>query len=330
MSIKKYNQVLNQGLNPLISVIIPTYNGEKYLTEAIDSVLNQTYKNIEIIVVDDGSTSSIPKEICESYNNKVFYLKQDNAGVASARNTGINNSKGELIAFLDDDDIWLPDKLSKQVELYNKLISENRNAGLIYTNLIYLTSDHTEKYGTISNADGINYSKFIYKDIIGTPSSVVIPKHVFEAVGLFNELPEIQGNEDFELWLRIIQKFEIFNCEEYLTKYRIRNNSISKIPDLIVRANKLVLNANLKNFSEKEKARLKKHYQTVYAIKYRTAAYFSLFYENNRMKFLEYAKKGVKYNARVFGIKYLLYRFLSKININLIVMMYRKYKSLFK
>ena len=105
---------MNQDKNKLVSVIIPVYNGENYLSQAIDSVIDQTYSPIELIIVDDGSTDK-SKEIASSYS-QVNYVYQENQGVAIARNTGIFKSQGEYIAFLDQDDIWTANKLKLQVD----------------------------------------------------------------------------------------------------------------------------------------------------------------------------------------------------------------------
>ncbi|MFM6154726.1 MAG: glycosyltransferase family 2 protein, partial [Sphaerospermopsis kisseleviana] len=99
---------------PLVSVIIPVYNGDRHLAQAIESVLNQTYQPFEVIVVDDGSTDNSANVAC-SYK-EVHYLYQPNQGVAVARNTGISQARGEFIAFLDQDDLWTPDKLTVQVD----------------------------------------------------------------------------------------------------------------------------------------------------------------------------------------------------------------------
>ncbi len=107
-----------QTVTPRVSVIIPVYQGDRFLAEAVESVLNQTYTNCEIIVVDDGSTDNI-HEVLEPYFEKIRYVYQQNQGVAAARNYGIKIAKGELIAFLDQDDFWLPDKLALQVACFD-------------------------------------------------------------------------------------------------------------------------------------------------------------------------------------------------------------------
>src|SRR4030042_587586 len=113
---------------PKVSVIITTYNRVHFVCEAIDSVLNQTFKDFEIIVVDDGSTDNT-KEALKRYSKNIFYIYQSNKGRSQARNTGLKVAKGDYIAFLDDDDIWVPHKLEKQVAF----MDSNPNIGLVHT-----------------------------------------------------------------------------------------------------------------------------------------------------------------------------------------------------
>ena len=122
----------------IVSVIIPTYNRAKYITSAIDSVLSQTYNNIEIIVVDDGSNDST-REVLYRYGNKIRYVYQENLGVSAARNRGIELSKGEWIAFLDSDDVWFPKKLSVQMEH----ISERPEIDVHVTN-VFISRENIE------------------------------------------------------------------------------------------------------------------------------------------------------------------------------------------
>ena len=120
---------------PEISVIIPAYNGEKYLAETIESVLSQTFKDFEVIVVDDGSTDRT-REIAQSYGNELFYVFKENGGPGSARNAGIKVSKGRFIALLDHDDLWLPEKLEKQISLIKKRL----NVGMVFSDACLFNS----------------------------------------------------------------------------------------------------------------------------------------------------------------------------------------------
>jgi len=125
-------QMIQNSENPLVSVIIPTYNRAWVLKEAIDSVLAQEFKDFELIVVDDGSTDNTG-EILDSYEQDILVLRQSNKGVSAARNRGIDAAEGRLIAFLDSDDLWLPRKLSSQVDFFNSnpaaVITDRRNLG---------------------------------------------------------------------------------------------------------------------------------------------------------------------------------------------------------
>lgn len=209
-----------------ITVIIPTYNSAKYIKEAVDSALSQTYKDIEIIVVDDGSTDNT-KDVLKKYidNGKIRYIYQANGGPASARNKGINNSSGEFIAFLDADDIWFPDKLKKQIPLFN-----NSDIGLVYSDMEFFGDKF--KYCYYSEIlkrkmlKGYVYKNLILENFIPT-SSVVIKRRILYDVGFFNEDRKLFAVEDYDLWLRITKKYKVDFINELLVKYRIHSHKIS-------------------------------------------------------------------------------------------------------
>ena len=131
-----------------VSVIIPAYNAEKFIGEAIESVLNQTYKNIEIIVVDDGSKDNTYHIVKQNFGNQVKLIRKKNGGVSSARNMGVKNAEGEFIAYLDADDYWLPQKLEIQLRCFEKF----PECGLCYTDA-YINGEKTK---------GVSYP--IFKD----------------------------------------------------------------------------------------------------------------------------------------------------------------------
>ena len=184
------------SLEPLVSVIIPVYNSEKYLKRAIESALNQTYKHFEIIVVDDGSVDT-SRTILESYDDLITYIYQDNAGASSARNTGIKHSKGELIAFLDSDDLWYPEKLRAQVNAY---LNEPEAA------LIHTAVDKQEEFHgvlPVCNKDlKARHKSFleVFKQPNLKTPSVMIPKKVFDQIGGFNT--SLVTAEDQDIFLR--------------------------------------------------------------------------------------------------------------------------------
>ncbi len=185
----------------LISVIIPTYNRLEYLKTSVSSVLNQSFKDFELIVVDDGSTDQT-ESWCISQPD-IKYLKKENGGVSSARNYGIKQALGEWIAFLDSDDQWLPKKLEMQ---YN-FMKENPTIKIIHTNeLWYRKGVFVNQRKIHEKFGGWIFEKMLPLCLI-SPSAVTIHKDVFESVGVFDE--ELPAGEDYDLWLRITPFFEV-------------------------------------------------------------------------------------------------------------------------
>ena len=194
---------------PSISVIIPTYNRASWLTGAIDSVLNQTFQDFELIVIDDGSTDGT-REIVAEYGDRVQYFYQFNRGPASARNLGIKHAQADSITFLDSDDRWLRGKLQRQYDL----MKGNSDVKICYTNEIWI------RRGVRVNQKKIHqkYSGWIYQKCLPlciiSPSSVMIHREVFAKVGLFDE--DFLVCEDYDLWLRVSQYFPITFINEPL------------------------------------------------------------------------------------------------------------------
>lgn len=194
---------------PLVSVIIPTFNRSHFLKEAIDSVLKQDFKDFELIVVDDGSTDDTEK-ILRSYANSLIFLSQENKGVSAARNSGIRISSGTFISFLDSDDLWLPQKLSIQVEFF----TQNPSALICQTNEIWL------RKGIRVNPRKVHkkYSGEIFEHCLSicrvSPSAVMMKKNLFCEVGLFDE--ELPACEDYDLWLRVASHYPIYLIDKPL------------------------------------------------------------------------------------------------------------------
>lgn len=213
-------------MKDLISIIITSYNSnELYLEEAILSVLNQSYKNKEIILVDDGSKNGVAYKLCVKYK-QIKYIFQENHGLASARNTGIKNSHGEYICFLDDDDTWDSDKVFKQVEYFNKMYMKDKYIGLVFTFQNDIDEDGKLIGKTLKKANGNVFDKMLYGNVIGAPSSVMIKKSILNDIGYFNQ--DYRYAEDIELWYRLTKRYSVYSLEEYLLNYRIRKNSLSK------------------------------------------------------------------------------------------------------
>lgn len=218
---------------PLVSVIIPAYNSELYIAEAIDSVLQQDYPALEIIVVDDGSVDNT-QNIVRGYGDKVRLLTQPNKGSAAARNLGILNGCGKYIAFLDADDVWWPHKIRCQ-------IAELRKSGykMAYSSFIPWRPDETGQYVvpeiafSTSNNPYITSGKIVtswtYADLllncIVWTSTVIVEKSEVEKAGLFDE--SLRKGQDYDLWLKLSQQIEMLGLEQPTALYRIHPASIT-------------------------------------------------------------------------------------------------------
>lgn len=203
---------------PLVSVIVPAYNAEAYLAHALNSVLSQTYKNIEVIVVDDGSndgTAQIVESIIQR-DDRVILLRQPNSGVAVARNLAIEKSRGEYIAPIDADDIWYPQKIEKQV--YCMLHAEPS------TGLVYGWSVHIDKRGMLTggynafNIEGDVFLSLIMCNFIGNGSVPLIRRACFDRVGGYKT--QVEPCEDYDLQLRIAEFYKYRIVREFLVGYR--------------------------------------------------------------------------------------------------------------
>ena len=207
-------------MNKKVSIIIPVYNGENYLKEAIDSAINQTYDNYEVIVVNDGSTDKT-EEICKSYGNKIKYYKKKNGGVASALNLGISKMKGEYFSWLSHDDVYLPNKLEIEMDYIKKY---NSNKIILYSDYLLINAKGKEFKDPIQfNCEKIKnnpYYAFLTDCLNGI--SMLIPKKAFDECGMFNE--DLRCTQDYDMWLRMYNKGYIFmHIKELITKTRIHD-----------------------------------------------------------------------------------------------------------
>ncbi len=212
---------MKREFNPKVSIVIPVYNGSNYIKEAIDSALAQTYKNIEIIVVNDGSTDGGKTDkICRSYGDKIRYFPKENGGVASALNKGIEKMEGEYFSWLSHDDVYYPNKVEKQVEALSK-VSKNRTV-LVYSNVEYINENsetirqtqYEKEYGN----KALNSKLFPVLKGLTNGCNILIPKKCFEETGLFNE--SLKTANDYEMWFRLFRKYNVKFIKEVLTKYR--------------------------------------------------------------------------------------------------------------
>lgn len=237
---------MNNFSSPLISIVIPTYNRADLIEKAIQSILNQTYKNWELIVVDNYSDDNT-KDVISAFNdNRIFMLSTPRTGsVAASRNLGVSHSNGEWIAFLDSDDWWFPNKL----ELVYKVIQKKPD--LIYHNL-QIVSDNQALSGR-KKTKGRKLKEPLYLDLllngnIIALSSVVVRKEIFLRVDGMNESPTFFAVEDYDTWLRIAQitnKFKYIN--RVLGAYRLHDGNIGKVNNFQYLSNALELHLNLLN-----------------------------------------------------------------------------------
>jgi len=206
---------------PRISVIIPTYNRAHYICETINSVLEQTYKDYEIIVIDDGSTDNT-KKVLKGYDGKIRYLYQNNKGTPAARNFGINNSTGEFIGLLDDDDLWLPNKLELQV----KELEKNPELAFICSSTYIIDScgknigqwgEKISIFGTFND---------LYEENIVYNLTVLMRRKCFNDVGGYDE--KLLSCQDYDLWLRMAKKYKFYYMAVPLTKHRKHDSNFGK------------------------------------------------------------------------------------------------------
>lgn len=237
---------------PLVSVIMPAYNAQDFIREAICSVLEQDYPRLELIVVNDGSTDQTAQE-ARVFGERVRVLEKENGGAAAARNHGISAAQGELVAFLDADDIWLPGKLSAQVGYLMK----HPEVGMVTSNFLIWQPEPDGVFGqpprpTIDHvADEIvrEHSGWIYGellcDCVVCTITVLIRRSVVDSVGLFNG--DLRTGEDYEYWLRVSRQTQVTKLNRDFACYRIHAQSTTQVPRPIDNEY-LVLQGMLKKF----------------------------------------------------------------------------------
>ena len=197
-----YKEFPVNNSNPTISVIIPTYNRAAYLGKAIDSVLDQTFSDFELIVVDDGSTDD-SGSVARQREGINFISMIENSGVSKARNIGIKQARGKLICFLDSDDLWIKDKLERQIIYMN---SEEKPEAC-YTDEIWVRNGKRVNSGKRHQKYSGEILSYCLPLCIISPSSVMLRAEVFDEIGLFDE--SLPACEDYDLWLRLAARYSV-------------------------------------------------------------------------------------------------------------------------
>lgn len=236
--------------NPIVSVIIPTYNRAYLLKKSITSVLNQTYADLEVIIVDDGSTDNSEELIKSFDDNRIRYIKHDkNKGVSHALNTGIRTSRGKYISFLGSDDVWLPQKLEKELEIFQKL---NSHVGVVYSGLwqiknnkkIYVPSSR------INKKEGNIHKEILLGNFVNGLS--LIREECFEKVGLFDV--NLPGLVDWDLYIRVSKFYEFRFVDEPLIIAPLSDDSISVNSAKIANAYLFILEKYEDDFNQNKNA----------------------------------------------------------------------------
>lgn len=249
-------------MNVKVSVIIPTYNRARLIAETINSVLKQDYRDFEIIVADDGSTDNT-KEILSPFQEKKFvkFLRLPHFGnPAKVRNLAVQQSSGEYLAFLDSDDLWLPNKLSKQMRIFQK----NPQLGLIYGDCEFFGDSKLKgkKIHSLTKPKrGSVYQDLFFnsnENYIPAPT-VIITKKAWQKTGGFNE--NLTANDDYDMWLRIAKLFPIDYVEDVIAQYRWHATNLSNLSDKTYR-NLIKIKKNFlqQNPDYRKKISLKKYY----------------------------------------------------------------------
>jgi len=230
---------MNPPAVPRVSIIVPVFNSERYVGESIGSVLRQTFPDYELIVVDDGSTDGTSR-VVHSFAGSIRYVFQANQGPAAARNTGLELARGELICFLDADDVWLPEKLACQVQF----MDQHATVGLAFADeeefddngvqcgSLIATSRFATELRAGSAVDGA-YAKLLEENFIPT-SMVIVRRSCVESVGRFDIA--LKGPEDRDFWSRIAAGFPVACLPRVLGRKRVVASSVSRDVEMTLRS----------------------------------------------------------------------------------------------
>ena len=233
---------------PVVSVIIPSYNRGYCIARCLRSVLNQSFTDFEIIVVDDASSDDTRAQVLSIADSRIRYLAHDvNQGGAVARNSGIRIAAGEFIAFLDSDDDWQPDKLSKQLENMQRL---GTRCGLSYTWLSCVNDEGTETLRINPEIDGECFEEMLVSNFIGTFSNIVVRKSLLIEVGALDE--SFRSCQDWDLFIRLTRHASVHCLREYAVRYLQSvsdKNRISTNPGSVIQGHRRILKKYARDYA---------------------------------------------------------------------------------
>jgi len=223
---------------PLVSIITPTYNREEYLVFAIESVLSQSFKDFEMLIIDDGSTDNT-KDLVKRYryDQRIHYFYQQNKGQSVARNTGLKQARGEYICFLDSDDLFKPDKLTRQIAF----LKSNPEISITHSDEELIDEKgHVFSMYNMKRHSGILYEKLLIDNFVSI-GTVMVRRECFDELGMFDE--SIKVADDYELWLRFATKYKFHYEAEYLAQYRMMKDQLSTDKTARFNSNKKIIEA---------------------------------------------------------------------------------------
>jgi glycosyltransferase involved in cell wall biosynthesis len=270
---------------PAISIVIPAFNVENYIVQSVRSALAQTLDDLEVIVVDDGSTDETAAKVLSIDDSRLRLIQQSNRGLSGARNSGIKAAHGEFIGFLDGDDTWLPQKAHEQIEIMRR----DPKIGLTYSYSLYIDqNDRPTGAILFTRARRPSLAQMIRRNAVGNGSTPIVRKDCFEQAGLFDE--ELRSCEDWEMWVRILRT-TYYSAELVplpLTRYRVNLQSLSMNYD------------NFLNYARKAAQKIERETPEIaprivregLAMAYRIAATKAL-YNGHRQKSLSLMKEAV-------------------------------------
>ncbi len=270
---------------PTVSVIIHTFNNEKFIAETVESVLKQTYNDYEIIVVDDGSEDGTRNALLP-YMQDIRYHYKENGGIASAKNAGISLCNAEFVAFLDHDDLWVPDKLKIQMEHFNN----NPQVGLVYAKYTSFRDGKELRTKPEKGYSGWIFKELLSKSFIQT-STVMVKRECLDAVGPYDE--SFTLGDEYDMFLRVAKRFQCSFVDKELTRYRIHDRNASKDDLLFNKENLRVFKKVYKGYTdldEKEKKILRKRI-AMYSIKVAKGLYSQGQLEESK----KYQKEALEY-----------------------------------
>lgn len=244
----------------MVTVIITTYKRElELLLQAVKSVKQQTYSDIELIVVDDnGRGNEYQKRnqsVFENDGDVTYIVNETNSGAQYSRNVGILYAQGDFIAFLDDDDVWIPDKIEKQLVCF-----DDDQVGLVYCNGYFVQDndfDHLTVYRQGSSEGVVTFDNMLYDDCVGTTTQAIVRKKCFASVGIFD--PDMPARQDYEMWIRISRCWQLKCVNEFLFYHRIHSGEqISKSNKKTIEGNCRILQKYRDDYKTRPYAKAKR------------------------------------------------------------------------